>query len=574
MFLDGLGVAGYRSFGEELEFIGPLAKVNLIAGQNNSGKSNVLRFINYMLPQALAGATTGKGHTDAPDPLDQHQPTRPAMRFAFGIRIGGDLHSRITDGIAGGSEQARHEFERVLDALADGSGMAWICFRWGHDRERELVLDPEWLAGPVAATPSGSWDVLSQLLTSSRGGLEHNVKATIRALFRNHVTTVPVAFVPAVRDIGREGEGTELTGADLIQRLAVRQNPPYSEWGRYKHQFESINRFLRTVTGVDNAELEIPNDRDTIHVTLGAQVLPLENLGSGIHEVTMLAAWATLFENQIVCIEEPELHLHPLLQRKLLAHLAAHTSNQYFITTHSAHLLDSPGCSVSHVRHDDGHSRISNATTDTHRVELCADLGYRSSDLLQANAVIWVEGPSDRLYIRHWLEAVEPDLIEGVHYSLMFYGGRLLSHLSASDVEVDDFIGLRRINQWLSVVIDSDRKRAGGQINATKRRVRDEVNGGPGMAWVTKGREIENYVNPMVMSAAIAKSHPSAAARTIGSFGQYVDATWIRVGGKTRSMDKLKVAHHVVAEPPDLSVLDLRRNISALANFVVTANSA
>ena len=30
------------------------------------------------------------------------------------------------------------------------------------------------------------------------------------------------------------------------------------------------------------------------------------------------------------------------------------------------------------------------------------DLDVRASDLLQSNGIIWVEGPSDRIYIKRW----------------------------------------------------------------------------------------------------------------------------------------------------------------------------
>jgi AAA15 family ATPase/GTPase len=41
--LSGFGFRGYRSFFGDLQLIDPLEKITLIAGQNNSGKSNVLR---------------------------------------------------------------------------------------------------------------------------------------------------------------------------------------------------------------------------------------------------------------------------------------------------------------------------------------------------------------------------------------------------------------------------------------------------------------------------------------------------------------------------------------------------
>ena len=44
-WIDGFGISGYRSFGAEPQLIGPCGKINLIVGQNNCGKSNVLRYL-------------------------------------------------------------------------------------------------------------------------------------------------------------------------------------------------------------------------------------------------------------------------------------------------------------------------------------------------------------------------------------------------------------------------------------------------------------------------------------------------------------------------------------------------
>lgn len=45
MHLNGILIGDYRSIGEE-QRIGPLGKINLFIGPNNSGKSNILRFVN------------------------------------------------------------------------------------------------------------------------------------------------------------------------------------------------------------------------------------------------------------------------------------------------------------------------------------------------------------------------------------------------------------------------------------------------------------------------------------------------------------------------------------------------
>jgi predicted ATP-dependent endonuclease of OLD family len=176
------------------------------------------------------------------------------------------------------------------------------------------------------------------------------------------------------------------------------------------------------------------------------------------------------------------------------------TTNQYFISTHSAAFMDTQDAEIYHVKMEGNASKVERATSDKHRSAICEDLGYQPSDLLQANCVIWVEGPSDRIYLNYWISAKETNFIEGIHYSIMFYGGRLLSHLSGENESElgKDFISLRQLNRRGVILIDSDKKNANSKINDTKKRLKEEFDQGPGFTWITKGREIENYLEPVV----------------------------------------------------------------------------
>ncbi|MCH8863415.1 MAG: AAA family ATPase [Proteobacteria bacterium] len=247
-------------------------------------------------------------------------------------------------------------------------------------------------------------------------------------------------------------------------------------------------------------------------------LIPVSQSGSGLKTIILVLIHMHLLpivdqkalDQTVFAFEELENNLHPSLLRRLLQYLARKQEElgcTFVLTTHSGVMIDwfsrRDDAQIIHVTHDGKNAVCRNSASYMDNKRILDDLDIRASDILQSNGIIWVEGPSDRIYLKRWIEIwSDGQLLEGTHYQCMPYGGRLLNHFEGLPPdEVKKGIAILGINRNAAVVIDSDKKRVGksgrifSKINDTKCRIRDEVKRVGGFVWITEGKEIENYIS-------------------------------------------------------------------------------
>lgn len=211
----------------------------------------------------------------------------------------------------------------------------------------------------------------------------------------------------------------------------------------------------------------IPKEKDdVVNVRIGGIEHPIHQLGDGIQSLIILTFPLFECENGVFFIEEPELNMHPGMQRKFMEAIQSRPQHQYFITTHSNHLLDLTinydNISVYTFQVDlddpDSKKEVHLVTYgDRNILEL---LGAQNTSVFLANKTIWVEGVTDRLYISKFLELYTEhnDLVplrEDIDYTFVEYGGNNITHWSFLD-SVDPTINVERLCGQLMLVTDRD----------------------------------------------------------------------------------------------------------------------
>ena len=551
----GIRFKGYKAFAADTYTeLDNLPRVSVIIGKNNSGKSSVIDVMGMMYDRMYAM---------------REEITSCAEEIAAEIPITRDMCDRLLSG--------------YTSIQGYTSGTLWIKSK---GRSIGYRVEPEDSGGHIV-----EWNDRLLLWNSSDANrVESDISRERDTYVFRHVAAERNIVPEEEEKIGGTLEDLSSTGRGASNIIrAFLNDSSYDETIIEDTLLKAVNEIMSPEAVFEGIRVQQVQDGygnvrwEVFLKEEGMSRCPLSRMGSGLKTIILVLLNLLVIpeldeyknKKMVYGFEELENNLHPAMQRKLFEYIyefAEMHDVQVFITTHSHVAInafyDKDDAGIFHVYKQDGRAFVKRIESYLDKTRILDDLDVKASDLLQSNGIIWVEGPSDRVYIKHWLDLYFPDrFVEGVHYQFLYYGGRLLSQYSAE--EVTELISVIKTNRNAVIVMDSDKRNRNARLNDTKKRIIAEFDALGMMSWVTKGKEIENYIPKTAIEEALEVSLKAQCGQ-YELFPGYIEKYYRGFTGKKVRFARCVVDH--MTEENMAGMMDVKKRVTELGERIVEWN--
>jgi len=218
----------------------------------------------------------------------------------------------------------------------------------------------------------------------------------------------------------------------------------------YQQIIDDIQRFFPEIEQI-TSELTEENVATLTYYEYG-RGLDLIYAGAGLKHFVDIFVKATLSQASVVLIDEPEMGLHPSLQRELLIHLLKLNEEkgiQFFIATHSPVFLSDTEKVASFVVQNQKGQRSAIRVPIESLHTIWGDLGIRPSDLLQNDIVVLVEGQKDIIFFEHVLKELYSEELRDIAIAVVQYGGGAADGIIDGTINVGNIVSGNSFRLWI-----------------------------------------------------------------------------------------------------------------------------
>ncbi len=409
-----------------------------LIGQNNSGKSSLLRFIyecrgifsmltaGGSMLAAIEGSKFGAPPQNVSDSLEIYcnQNERP-LSVTVEVRTEPGSQSQL----------AKAEF---TSSKSDPGN--WTASYWTSDhRKLEATRGTLRFAEPTTVArddgnPLVDFAVMNSAATKLLGSM----------------------YMPAFRNIltqsGDRPYGVPL-GTDFVNDWASWK---MGRERRLNAKAQKIAADIREIFGLTQLEINPSEDRKTLHIVLDGKAYMLAELGAGLAQFIVTFVNVAMREPAILLIDEPESNLHPALQMRFLTGLASYVQHGVVFATHSIGLARSTAERIYSIKKNGNTSTVHPFERTPNYAEFLGEMSFSTFTELGFKHLLLVEGVTEVTTFQQFLRQLGLDHLVVV---VPLGGSALIS--AGRDQELSE---LKRITSNISVIIDSERSEAGATL--------------------------------------------------------------------------------------------------------------
>ncbi len=291
-----------------------------------------------------------------------------------------------------------------------------------HNRSHAATME-------IAVTHTSGWTVTMEFLWDTSEQMYVRPTSATSEADLAQATLVPV-FVPATSGVTRDEPfhqdpyialiiGQARPG-DVLRNILVRASNKGEVW----------TKLVQIVRELFGYELQVPNVTGAYIRAEYAQVangptFDIASAGSGFQQVLLLFAMLHERPGTLLLIDEPDAHLHVILQEVVwsrLRRLAAETGSQLIVATHAETFIDAVEPRELCLCYATTPRLLSTAAE---RDRLTASLrSLTNTDLMRAGnamGVLYTDDYTDREILRAWARAVGHPLAQLLEQSIMWH---------------------------------------------------------------------------------------------------------------------------------------------------------
>jgi AAA domain, putative AbiEii toxin, Type IV TA system len=234
---------------------------------------------------------------------------------------------------------------------------------------------------------------------------------------------------------------------------AVKYYADHNQRGIKKDDYNAlISEILHYFPDLEDVKSDMTeNSVPTLNYREYGRELDILYSGTGLRHFLDTLLKTTMSGANVVLLDEPELGLHPDLQRRFMEYLrklADEKELQFFLATHSQVLLNyADAMTFYRITNTKGKRVTSKVPSDGIHV-LLSDLGIKPSDIFNQDLCMLVEGSAEVVFFEHIIRTLYKKEFEKVAVGIIQYGGGSASGISDGTIDVSNIVPAQKYTLW------------------------------------------------------------------------------------------------------------------------------